>query len=150
LSHTGTLIPISSKTFSFSNLVSLAANPDLKYKYLLAFDKAMIDMVTEHNTMQAPYPRQLNMDHHNKTMVFERGGLVFIFNWHPTRSLPDYAFPTPDSGKYKIILCSDDYQFGGHGRVHTLPDYPAIPGPDGGGVARIYNTNRTAIVLKKL
>jgi len=129
---------------------SLAANPDLKYKYLLAFDKAMIDMVTEHNTMQAPYPRQLNMDHHNKTMVFERGGLVFIFNWHPTRSLPDYAFPTPDSGKYKIILCSDDYQFGGHGRVHTLPDYPAIPGPDGGGVARIYNTNRTAIVLKKL
>lgn len=129
---------------------SLAANPELKYKYLLAFDKAMIRLVQEQNTLNAPYPRQLNMDHHNKTMVFERGGLVFLFNWHPTRSLPDYAFPTPESGKYKIILCSDDYQFGGHGRVHTLPEYPAVPGPGGGGVARIYNTNRTAIVLKKI
>jgi 1,4-alpha-glucan branching enzyme len=128
---------------------SLAYNPKLKYKYLLAFDNAMIRLVKEYNLLTAPWPRLFNLDHHNKTIVFERAGLIFIFNWHPTASIPDYAFPVPEPGDYKIVLCSDDFIFGGHGRVQHHITYHAIPGPEGMGVARIYNTNRTLIVLKK-
>ncbi|MGC8865941.1 MAG: alpha-amylase family glycosyl hydrolase [Bacteroidales bacterium] len=128
---------------------SLAYNPNLKYKFLLAFDNAMIRLVRKYGILTAPWPRVLNFDHHNKTIVFERAGLIFIFNWHPTASIPDYAFPVPEPGDYKIVLCSDDFIFGGHGRIHHHITYHAIPGPDGMGVARIYNTNRTLIVLEK-
>ncbi len=128
---------------------SLAYDPNLKYKFLLAFDKAMIHLAKTCDIMRSPYPNLLNIDQPHKTIVFERAGLVFIFNWHPTLSIPDYAFPVPEPGTYRIILCSDDEQFGRHQRLNTHLDYPAIPGPEGTGVARIYNINRALIVLKK-
>ncbi len=109
----------------------------------------MIHLAKTCDIMRSPYPNLLNIDQPHKTIVFERAGLVFIFNWHPTLSIPDYAFPVPEPGTYRIILCSDDEQFGGHQRLNTHLDYPAIPGPEGTGVARIYNINRALIVLKK-
>jgi len=30
------------------------------------------------------------MDTENKTVVFSHRDIVFVFNWHPDRSLPDY------------------------------------------------------------
>ena len=30
------------------------------------------------------------MDECNKTMVFSHGNLLFVFNWHPTASIPDF------------------------------------------------------------
>jgi 1,4-alpha-glucan branching enzyme len=129
---------------------SLVDDPSLKYKFLAAFDKAMIKLATDFQLMRSAYPVQLNLDHNNKTIVFERAGLVFIFNWHTSNSIPDYAFPVPEPGKYKVILCSDDWQFGGHGRIHSAINYVAFPGPDGKGVAKIYNTNRTVTVLQKI
>ena len=129
---------------------SLADNPSLKYKHLLQFDKAMLQLAKDYGIMEAAYPVELNMENSNKTIGFVRAGLVFIFNWHPRNSVPDYAFPVPEPGKYKILLCSDDWQFGGHGRLHAAIDYQAFPGPEGRGVAKIYNTNRTVTVLKKI
>ena len=36
----------------------------------------------------------------DKVVVFERGGLVFVFNFHHHKSFPDYRIGTATAGKY--------------------------------------------------
>ncbi|MCD4790417.1 MAG: 1,4-alpha-glucan-branching enzyme, partial [Bacteroidales bacterium] len=61
---------------------SLADNPDLKYRYLAAFDREMIRVIKENRIMFSMFAQQLNMDDWNKTIIFERNNLIFIFNFH--------------------------------------------------------------------
>lgn len=129
---------------------SLADNPDLKYQFLLNFDKAMIQIIKEHNVLAGGYGTQLNLDEGNKTLIFEKSGLIFLFNFHPSNSVPDYRFYVPDSGTYKIILNSDSWQFGGHGRIdETLDYYTLFDEQAGRHYLSVYNINRAALVLKK-
>ncbi|HNQ82554.1 MAG TPA: alpha amylase C-terminal domain-containing protein, partial [Bacteroidales bacterium] len=99
--------------------------------------------------MTSLFGNQLNMDEANKTIVFERQGLIFVFNFHPTHSIADYAFPVPRHGEYRIILNSDSKAFGGHGRIDDSITYYTFSDPSGNWpYLKIYNTNRTALVLK--
>ena len=54
----------------------------------------------------------------DKVLAFDRAGAIFIFNFHPTKSFTDYRIGVPESGAYKILLNTDERQFGGHDRVH--------------------------------
>jgi 1,4-alpha-glucan branching enzyme len=90
------------------------------------------------------------MDESNKTIVFERNNLIFVFNFHPGHSIPDYTFPVPRHGEYRIILNSDSKAFGGHGRVDESLSYFTFSDHTGNqAFLKIYNTNRTALVLKR-
>ena len=130
---------------------SLVDNPLLKYQYLAAFDKAMIKVIRENRIMSSLFGNQLNMDDWNKTIVFERNHLVFLFNFHINHSIPGYEFRVPDSGEYRIILNSDSKEFGGHGRIDDLLTYQTFQKEnDPGFYLKIYNTNRTALVLKRI
>ncbi|MCX6252306.1 MAG: alpha-amylase family glycosyl hydrolase [Bacteroidetes bacterium] len=132
-------------------LWSLVENPDLKYHFLGAFDKAMLKLVSQQGLLNNDFADQLNMDDQNKTIVCKRSGLIFIFNFHVSHSIPDYGFIVPEPGTYRIILNTDDPAFGGHGRIDKSVDlftqYDEVA-----DVHRlmIYNTNRTALVLKKV
>ncbi len=53
----------------------------------------MLRMVRRYRILADGYPYNLLMDEHNKTIVFSHGDLVFVFNWHPTASIPDYELP---------------------------------------------------------
>lgn len=53
----------------------------------------------------------------DKVIAFERAGLLFIFNFHSTKSFTDYRIGIDDSGVYKCILSSDDKEFGGYDRI---------------------------------
>ncbi len=86
---------------------SLVDNPDLKYQYLAAFDKAMIKVIKDNKIMSSFFGNQLNMDDWNKTIVFERNHLIFVFNFHISHSIEGYEFRVPKSGEYKIILNSE-------------------------------------------
>jgi 1,4-alpha-glucan branching enzyme len=125
---------------------SLPDNTELKYKYLNAFDAQMIKMLTENQVLSAYPAQQLNMDQHNHTIICERANLIFIFNFSPTNSVPDYVFSVPKSGKYKIILNSDSKKFGGFDRIDEKITYET----DENGKLHLYITNRTALVLKKI
>jgi 1,4-alpha-glucan branching enzyme len=96
---------------------SLLDDNGLKYQYLAEFDKAMIHFAREERPLQAIPARQLSMDEENKIIVAERNNLVFVFNFHPSRSMEHYRFPAPRPGNYQIILNSDSIRFGGFGRV---------------------------------
>lgn len=55
----------------------------------------------------------------DKVIVFDRADLVFVFNFHPVKSFADYPVGVKNPGTYKVVLCSDDEQFGGERRVDT-------------------------------
>jgi 1,4-alpha-glucan branching enzyme len=121
----------------------------LKYHWLSDFDKAMIALVKQNNIMLAMPPWLLWADEDNKTLVFERNHLIFIFNWHTSNAIPDYEIPLKETGDYEILLSSDDKAFGGFGRLDASLHYPSYVRDDK-AYMKIYNVNRTAIVLRPL
>lgn len=128
---------------------SLADNPDLKYQFLLEFDKAMIQLAKSSRVLAAKPARELNLDSRNQVMVFERGGLIFVFSFHVDRSVPDYRFFVPQSGRYRLVLNSDDARFGGFNRVDDSYIYETFE-EDGVSKLSLYITNRTALVLARV
>ncbi len=135
-------------------LWSLSKNGFLRYSWLGEFDKAMIKLIRKYNILNSGYPYNLQMDEQNKTMVFSHGKLLFVFNWHPTASIPDYELPVPYPGKYKLLLSSDEARFGGQERNDTTVEHFSFPRLCDDGITRhymrIYNTSRTAMVFKRM
>lgn len=91
---------------------------------------------------------KLHQDNHNNVIVFERGGLLFLFNFHVSHSVPDYIFPVDHAGTYQIILSSDSPETGGHNRVDTSILYFTQPTAYGPRMS-IYLPNRSALVLAR-
>ncbi len=128
---------------------SLLDNPELKYQYLGEFDRMMIRVIKENSVMSSLFGNQLNVDEVNKTIAFERNNVVFLFNFHPANSIPDYRFRVHKAGEYEIILNSDDLAFGGHGRIDDSISY-FTSNENGAEFLNVYNTNRTALVFKRV
>jgi 1,4-alpha-glucan branching enzyme len=152
---------------------SLADSPFLRYSQLLAFDGAMLEAIKAHGVLCEPYPWRLQMDEPAQTMVFSRGcaphgqpggsdddgldgsggggQLVFVFNWHPSASHPDYAIEVPEPGKYRLLFSTDEKRFGGQGRHDpaTEPEHFTYPA-DNRHYMQIYNICRTAAVFVRV
>ena len=60
-------------------------------------------------------------------IVFERAGLLFIFNFHPTKSFTDYRVGVEEAGEYKVVLNSDEPQFGGFDNIKSNSTYITTP-----------------------
>ncbi|MDR2894375.1 MAG: alpha amylase C-terminal domain-containing protein [Alistipes sp.] len=134
---------------------SLADSPELRYSQLAEFDRAMISLVRRCGVSGDEYPRRLQMDEAAQTMVFSRGRgggggpLVFVFNWSPNRSLPDYAIEVPEPGCYRTVLSTDEERFGGVGRESLATEHFTFT-TDGRHFMQIYNVCRTAAVFAKI
>lgn len=129
-------------------LWSLVDNPDLKYQFMDKFDKEMIKLIKDNKILRSLFGNQLNIDEGNKTIAFERNNLIFLFNFHTHNSIPDYKFPVPKAGEYYLLLNSDDYRFGGHGRINNDTRYQTHSEGKRHFLS-VYNTNRTAQVFKR-
>ena len=133
---------------------SIRDNEELRYSFLAEFDKAMIELVKEREILSDGYPYNLLMDEQNKTMVYSHRDLIFVLNWHAEASIPDYEIPLREAGKYELILSSDEERFGGHARHEVGQEHFSfnVEGDDGMLYPRlkIYNTSRTAMVLRKV
>lgn len=77
---------------------SLCDNPNLKYIFMYRFDVEMIKMAKENELLSAGYGSKIANDEENKTLVFEKGGLMFVFNFHPHRSIFGYEFYIVEPG----------------------------------------------------
>ncbi len=130
----------------------LADDPSLKYQCLDRFDKEMIALAARQKVLAAPPARQLWMHDDDKILIFERGHLIWAFNFHPTHSFSDYGFSAPP-GEYRIALNSDNKRFGGHGRVDDQQQHatltPSHPGQPPHRLS-LYLPSRTALVLERL
>ena len=129
---------------------SLADNEKLKYKFINQFEKDMLTVLRRHRILNSIPAQQLNMDETNKVIIYERNNIIFLFNFHTSNSIPDYAFKVPKKGAYKAILISDEEKYGGHNRIDPGVVYPSAETKDGENELNIYLTNRTAMVLQKV
>ncbi len=128
-------------------LWSLSKNGFLRYSHLGAFDRAMLSLVKRFKLLTAGYPYSEQMDEQNKTMVFTLRNLLFVFNWHPTASVPDYIAKVPRAGKYVSVLSTDQERFGGLGRSEIGAEHFSYS-EGGNHYIKLYNTSRTATVFK--
>jgi 1,4-alpha-glucan branching enzyme len=127
----------------------LADDPQLKYRQLARFDRRMIALATAHDLLSAEAASLLWEHDQDKVLIFQRGALLFAFNFHPDKSYNDYRFPAPP-GRYAIVLNSDDIETGGHARVdNTLPHVtlPAESADQPPHRLSLYLPSRTALVL---
>lgn len=65
----------------------------------------------------------------DKVIVYERAGLLFVFNFHPSKSYTDYRVGVDYSGQYEIVLSSDDKRFGGFENIRTNVKFQSTPLP---------------------
>ena len=123
---------------------SLADNECLKYQWLGDFDKAMLDFVKKTKVMQSAPAWLLNVDEDNKTIVFERNNLIFVFNWGQ-KSLPGYIINVKQTGDYEIVFSTDEKRFGGFENIDESAVFPSEKNGDA-VTMKIYNVARTAAV----
>lgn len=125
---------------------SLLYNDNLKYRGLYLFDHDMIHTVAFYHLFEQEYP-YLNWIHESdKVLAFERGGLLFVFNFSPTQSYSDYAIPVSQGEDYYVLFTSDDSRYGGFDRIDHAPKSAFVPGMTGNFV-RLYLPRRTCMVL---
>ncbi|GHU63580.1 1,4-alpha-glucan branching enzyme [Bacteroidia bacterium] len=131
---------------------NLVDNPELKYKYLGDFDKAMIHLISGTKNFQASAIRKVWDNEKDQILAFQREDLIFVFNFNPDISFPGYGFLTPP-GKYKVALNTDNPAFGGFGLVDDSGEHFTIFDPlyEGENKAwlKLYVPARTAMVLRK-
>jgi 1,4-alpha-glucan branching enzyme len=125
---------------------SLVDNPDLRYRDLGDFDRAMIHLARENDFLSADPAQMLHIHNDDKILVAERGNLIFAFNFSFRDSYPNYRVRAHVPGRYRIALDTDAAGFGGHDRIDTSLDYPAKGDPP---MLSLYLPTRTAIVLAK-
>ncbi len=124
---------------------SLADNPELKYQYLNEFEKAMVKLAKGARVLSGK-DTQLALDNGAKTLAYCKGGGIFAYNFHPTNSYDGCWLPMPEPGEYDVVMSTDDFRFGGQGRIwhqrYTTQEKDGKPG------IYIYLPSRTALVLK--
>ncbi len=128
---------------------SLVDNKELKYGWLNDFDREMVH-ISKDNKLLEGTPHSLWTHQGDKVLMYEKAGLVFAFNFHPTQSFSGYFMPVSEEGEYQAVLSTDDEVFGGQSRVDKEYIYITEKMPDGRIGFLIYLPSRTAVVLKKL
>jgi len=129
----------------------LLDNPLLRYHFLADFDRDMLSLIKGANLLGTLYANLMNCDENNKCLIFERAGLVFLFNFHQDASIPGYEFTVNEPGEYRIVLNSDNVRYGGQGRIdEEMLYYTRLDESSQVPRLSVYFTSRTAMVLKKI
>jgi 1,4-alpha-glucan branching enzyme len=130
----------------------LAKNKDLKYYYLAEFDRKMTKLHQNFRLLDDLFVSRIYENNNDKVIAFMRGEFLFVFNFHPTASFTDYGIPV--KGKFRIVLDTDDPDFGGFNRIDRNPSYLSIKKAERHIInvpfyLYLYLPSRTALVFKK-
>ncbi|XP_074596914.1 1,4-alpha-glucan-branching enzyme [Brevipalpus obovatus] len=125
----------------------------LRYKFLNNFDRAMNNLEEKYRWLSTEDSGYVSWKHQDdKVIVFERSGCLFVFNFHPNKSFPDYRVGVHEPGKYRIALDSDAGEFGGHNRLDHNVEFFTFPQEYAGRAnsLMLYIPNRTGVVYVKV
>lgn len=128
-------------------LWSLVDDENLRFRFLNVFDKSMIQMVNDTRIFHWR-PEPLVRDNERQVLIFTRGDYLFVFNFNPEKSFPDYVFDAP-SGKYTMVLNTDNRNFDGLGRIDEGMEHFTRYVSPGRGQLSLYIPARTGFVLKR-
>ncbi|KDP42706.1 hypothetical protein JCGZ_23646 [Jatropha curcas] len=120
----------------------------LRYHGMQEFDRAMQHVEAAYGFMTSEHQFISRKDEGDRIIVFERGNLVFVFNFHWSNSYSDYRIGCVKPGKYKIVLDSDDTLFGGFSRLNHNAEYFTFEGwyDNRPRSFMVYAPSRTAVV----
>ena len=133
----------------------LADKDDLRYKYLLAFDREMLRFVKEYGVLAAGDEANLWIDERRKLLAYRKAGIVFLFNFSSSESVEGFELPlpsgTPFGERYRVAFDSDRREFGGQGRISGGVAYEAyrLRRGDGSCGVSVYSPARTLLALTK-
>ena len=128
-------------------LWSLVDDENLRFRFLNMFDKAMIQMVNDTGVFHWR-PEPLVRDNERQVLILTRGDYLFVFNFNPEKSFPDYVFDAP-SGKYTMVLNTDNKNFDGVGRIDEEVEHFTRYVSPGRGQLSLYVPARTGFVLRR-
>ncbi len=130
---------------------NLVDNKDLCYHYLGDFDQQMLAVIKEEPKFNQTPLQEIWHNDGDQILAFQRGHLVFVFNFSPTRSYTDYGFLVK-KGSYRVVLNTDARQFGGFGfaddSVEHLTCFDPLYKKDGKEWLKLYIPARSAVVLR--
>ncbi|MBR4867670.1 MAG: alpha amylase C-terminal domain-containing protein [Clostridia bacterium] len=127
---------------------SLVENDFLKYQWLNQFDADMMAFTTNNQLLAKETVNCIWLDQKKHLMIFERNGLLFVFNLHPTWSQESVFVHTGRKRNgYQVVFTSDDSAYGGQNRVDHNYVYHSQKDEFGYGF-RMYVPCRTVVVLK--
>jgi len=90
----------------------------------------------------------------DKIVAFEKGGLLWIFNFHPNKSFEHYRIGTNYPYEHIIVLDTDEKRFAGKDRLRHGHEnvFPIIKEPWSGrnNYIQVYIPSRVAMVLRPL
>jgi len=124
----------------------------LRYRYLNEFDAAMQHLEERYGWLHSPQA-YISLKHEgDKVVVFERAGLLWIFNFHPSNSYVDYRVGIEIPGEYQVVLDTDCKSFEGKGRISETGKYftTDFPWNNRANYLQVYIPSRVAIVLAKV
>lgn len=131
---------------------NLVDNKDLLYHCLGDFDGAMLATLKSVPDFSAMPVNEIWHDDGDQILAYQRGDLLFIFNWSPTKSFTDYGFRVKE-GAYDVVLNTDAKKFGGFGfaddSVAHLTNFDPLLHREGKGWLKLYIPARSAVVLKR-
>ncbi|MCR5569949.1 MAG: alpha amylase C-terminal domain-containing protein [Paludibacteraceae bacterium] len=132
---------------------SLVDNKDLKYCWLGDWDKDMITLVKSMHRFNELPISVLWEKADDQVIAYQRGDLIFVFNFHPNKSYTDYGMLV-EPGEYKVVLNSDNSKYGGFNLIDegishfTLDNQESnVPGKKW---LQVYLPSRCCFVLKKV
>ena len=115
----------------------------LRYRHLDKWDEAMVHLAESESFLDGK-PEQLCINDGDKVLIISRKDCIFAFNFNPVQSFTDYGFAAPE-GSYKVVLDSDNEEFGGFSRENDDVEHRVVDGQ-----LKLYIPSRCAIVLKKV
>ncbi len=145
--------PREGNNFSFKHarrLWSLSKDEKLKFKFLLDFEKKMIELFNTKHFDRNFRLEYLKVNDHKKIITFIRDSIIYAFNFHPTKSFENLQINAHKENKYKLIFSSDDIEFGGFNRLDKSVLYPVIKNNHGENQISIYLPARTALAFEKI
>jgi len=85
----------------------------------------------------------------DKVVVFERGKLVLVFNFHPNQSYENYMIGTHWASSHMVLYDTDEARFGGYSRIdhELLYESHNEPAMNRKHSLRLYLPSRVGIAL---
>lgn len=124
---------------------NLADSELLKYEWLGTFDRRMVEVLSKLTDQGTHY---VEVSQHARAISFYRDGYLFAFNFSPDTSLTGHQLMAP-AGSYRVLLSTDDPEFGGQGRIDHATEFLTHPQSDIQFI-KAYLPARTATVFQKI
>eukprot|EP01053_Blabericola_migrator_P002357 Blabericola_migrator_1__2356@NODE_165_length_12243_cov_242_656784_g143_i0_p1_GENE_NODE_165_length_12243_cov_242_656784_g143_i0NODE_165_length_12243_cov_242_656784_g143_i0_p1_ORF_typecomplete_len1430_score309_28Glycos_transf_1/PF00534_20/1_1e40Glyco_trans_1_4/PF13692_6/9_9e30Glyco_transf_4/PF13439_6/6_7e03Glyco_transf_4/PF13439_6/2_8e26Glyco_transf_4/PF13439_6/1_2e04Glyco_transf_4/PF13439_6/1_3e04Alphaamylase/PF00128_24/3_7e24Glyco_trans_4_4/PF13579_6/5_3e03Glyco_trans_4_4/PF13579_6/1_8e20CBM_48/ len=123
----------------------LSLKKNLKYKHMLLFSKVLMAIdsdvfITAGNDLYIT-----RCSEEDKVLVVERSGCLVVFNFHCHNDYTDYGVghSIQNQAGLKLVLSTDEFRFGGRGRVEADLGSAHIDGPP-------LDERETSIIIRSL